>query len=439
MTRHAERSLRGLVGVLSAMTAALSANRLLSIALPWFVLSTTGSAAKTGLVVFCQLGAYVVAQALAGPLIDRIGPRRISVTGDSVSTVAMIVAPLLYLVGALSLPVLMALMAVVGVADGPANAAKSVLVPSATRAARVPLERGTGLAGAVERTATVVGPAIAGVVVATVGGIYALWVAAALFALASLLAIVTLRDPEPVVETGGTASEPAQGYAAQFREGASFVRHEPLLRSIIGMVAATNLLDQAFMAVLLPLWAKSSGYGPEVVGLMISVFGAASIVAALVAAAIGERLPRRAVYLVGFLIGGVPRFVAMALGLPLPIVLAVFLVGGLGSGFINPIIGAVIYERIPPPLLGRVKTLTTAFAWSGIPFGGLVGAGVVVLCGLTGALWVVGAGYLVAIVVPGMSKEWATMQRPSAEDQADLQTQRSSTGQEPAHSGVAMS
>src|SRR4051812_28463156 len=47
------RSRRGLVGVLSASAAALSANRLLSIALPWFVLTTTGSATKTGLVVFC--------------------------------------------------------------------------------------------------------------------------------------------------------------------------------------------------------------------------------------------------------------------------------------------------------------------------------------------------------------------------------------------------
>jgi MFS family permease len=102
----------------------------------------------------------------------------------------------------------------------------------------------------------------------------------------------------------------------------------------------------------------------------------------------------------------------MALGLPLWIVLGVFLVGGLGSGFINPIIGAVIYERIPAPLLGRVKTLTTAVAWSGIPFGGLVGAGVVVLAGITGALWLVGGAYLVAIVVPGMRPEWSQLRVP---------------------------
>jgi MFS family permease len=76
------RSLRGLIGVLSADFAALSANRLLSIAVPWFVLTTTGSATKTGLIAFCQITPFVIAQALSGPLIDRIGPRRIAIAGD---------------------------------------------------------------------------------------------------------------------------------------------------------------------------------------------------------------------------------------------------------------------------------------------------------------------------------------------------------------------
>jgi MFS family permease len=401
------RSLRGLAGVLSASAAALSANRLLSIAVPWFVLSTTGSAGKTGMVVFAQLAPYVVSQALAGPLIDRIGPRRISIAGDLISMTAMGVAPLLYLIGSLPLWALMVLMAVVGAADGPANAAKGVFVPSATRAAQAPLERGTGLAGAVERAATTVGPAIAGLVVAGFGSVYALWVAAALFGLAS--AIVTTTVTDPVVDNAQPDAAVRRGYGGELREGAAFLRQEGLLRAIVTMVAVTNLLDQAFISVLLPVWARSFGYGAQAVGLLVSVFGATSVLASLVAAAAGERLPRRTVYLVGFVVGGVPRFVAMAMGFPLWAVLGVFAVGGLGSGFINPIVGAVIYERIPAALLGRVKTLSTAAAWSGIPFGGLFGAGLVTVAGLTGALWLVGGCYLLAIILPGMRKEWSQM------------------------------
>ncbi len=253
------RSRRGLAGVLAATAAALSANRLLSIALPWFVLSTTGSAAKTGLVVFAQLGPYVVSQALSGPLLDRVGPKRISVAGDLVSMTAMTIAPLLSLAGSLPLWALMLLMALVGAADGPSNAAKGVFVPSVTRAAQVPLERGTGLAGAVERTATMVGAAIAGVVVAAFGSVYALWVAAALFGLSSLIVTTTLTDPGVAPPEPGVV--PVEGYVAQLREGADFLRKDGLLRAIVTMVAVTNLLDQAFMAVLLPVWATSSGYG----------------------------------------------------------------------------------------------------------------------------------------------------------------------------------
>ncbi|WP_406278249.1 MFS transporter [Embleya sp. NBC_00896] len=408
----ARRSRRGLIGMLAANAASLSANRVLSIALPWFVLTTTGSIAKTGLVAFCQIVPYVISQALSGPLIDRIGPKRISVVGDLVSAIAMAFAPLLYLGGGLSFGTLLALMAVVGIADGPANGAKGLFVPSATRAAQVSLERGTGLSAAVERTATTVGPAVAGVVVASCGSVYALWVTAALFALSALIVSTTLANPVP--EPHERPVDETTGYLAQLREGADFLRGARLLRAIVGMLAVTNLLDQAFMSVLLPLWAKESGHGPEAIGLVVSVFAATSIVAALVAAAVAERLPRRTVYLVGFVIGGIPRFVAMAVGVPLWAVLVVLAVGGFGSGFVNPIIGAVTYELIPTPLLGRVKTLAQAVTWAGIPFGGLLGAGLVTVSGLTGALWIVGGLYLVAIVVPGMGNEWTGMRKRTA-------------------------
>ncbi|HEY1176869.1 MAG TPA: MFS transporter, partial [Phytomonospora sp.] len=241
---------------------------------------------------------------------------------------------------------------------------------------------------------------IAGVVIASFGGVHALWTAAALLAVGALIVGVTLPDPPMEREAG-------ESYLKRFREGARFLRDEGLLRSITGMTAMTNMLDQAFMAVLLPVWARQSGHGPETIGLVVSVFAATSIAASLVAAAVGDRLPRRAAYLIGITVGGVPRFAALALGLPLPAVLAVFALGGLGSGFVNPIIGAVIYERVPGALLGRVKTLTSAVGWAGIPFGGLLGGGVIALAGLSGAMWIVGGVYLLAIVLPGLRDEWS--------------------------------
>jgi MFS family permease len=405
------RSIRGLVGVLSAYAASLSANRLLSIAVPWFVYSTTGSLTKTGVVAFSQMAPFVVSQLLSGPLIDRIGPKAISVAGDTTSMVAMATAPLLYAADALPLWALMALMAVVGAADGPATAAKSVFVPSVTKAAGAPIERGTGLTTTVERTASTLGPLAAGLLISAFGGPMGLWLACALFGVAALVVALTLTNP--VADPREAGASTAEGYVAQLREGATFLRKDGLLRAIVGMTMATNLLDQAFIAVLLPAWAIALGVGADAVGLLVSVFAATSIMAALVTTTLAGRLPRRTVYLVGFVVGGLPRFVAMALMWPMWAVVTVFAIGGLGSGFINPIVGAVSYERIPAPLLGRVRTLASSLSWAGIPFGGLFAAGVAGLLGLSGALWVTGALYLVAIVVPGLRKGWSEMAGPS--------------------------
>jgi MFS family permease len=158
LTRHASRW-GGLVGVLAAQAVAWTGTRLSAIALPWFVLTTTGSATQTGMVVFFELAPYVVVQVLSGPIIDRVGPRRISILGDVVSMAVVVLVPLFYAVDMLPIWLLLALVALVGAFRGPSDTAKSLLIPHVTRHARVPLERGTGLAGTVEHheTGTVAG------------------------------------------------------------------------------------------------------------------------------------------------------------------------------------------------------------------------------------------------------------------------------------------
>ena len=399
------RSWRGLTGVLAAQAAAWTGTRFAMIALPWFVLTTTGSAVQTGAVVAAQMGPYVIVQALAGPLIDRLGPRRVSITGDLVAAGAMATVPVLYFANGLPLWMLMVLVAVVGAADGPANAAKGVFIPQVTRAARVPLERGTGLSSALERTASTVGPAVAGFVVAAVGGAYALWITAAFLGIGSVIIAVALPRQDRPPQT----DDAPVGYLTQLRQGAGFLRRDRLLRSIVGMVTVTNLLDAALFSVALPVWAQSSGHGPAVIGVVASVMSGAAIATSVLAAMVGHRLPRRATYLVCFLIAGAPRFIVLALGAPLWIVLAVHAVAGLGAGFVNPILGAVQFERIPAPLLGRVRTLSHAVMWSGIPLGGLVGGTLITVTGLAPALLLLGAGYLVATTLPGLQKEWSEM------------------------------
>ena len=400
-----------LVGFLVADAISLSGTRISMIAIPWFVLTTTGSAAQTGLVAFAEILPMVVVKALAGPLIDRIGARRVAITCDVLSMAVMGLVPLLHLGGALSFPLLLALVAVAGGLRGPGDGAKSAFVPALAAHAQVPLERVTGLASAIERTASFVGFAMAGALVAFLGAVNALFVDAASFGLCALVFAWSTRSMR-----AGVVDERAAGttYVEELREGWDFLRKDPVLVAMSAMVAVTNLLDLAFSGVLVPVWVQESGYGAGVLGAVFATMSAASAVGAVVAAWAAERMPRFQVYVCAFLIAGLPRFVLLALGAPLWLVLGTFVVAGLAAGFLNPILGAVLYERIPAAVMGRVTTLNTALCWSLMPLGGLLGGVLSESFGVDAALLIVGFAYLAATMAPLAVPAFRQFDKPKA-------------------------
>ncbi|MFD6993676.1 MFS transporter [Streptomyces sp. NPDC059943] len=411
------RSSLPLVGVLTAMAVSLTGTRVSAIALPWFVLVTTGSATQTGLVAFCEMAPYVVVKAFTGPLVDRAGPRTISWTTDLISAVAAVAVPILHGADRLSFPLLLVLVALIGAARGPGDLAKDVMVPEAADHGRVPLERAAAFAGVTERLASTVGPAAGGALIALLGPLPGLTVNAACFALGSvIIALVLPRGmgrPAEHVPSPRDDSDPSAepGYWRRFGQGFTFLRGEPLLLAIIIMVAITNLLDAAFSSVLLPVWAKESGNGPSAIGLCASAGGLAAIGGSLIAAAVAHRMRRRLVFFGGFLLAGAPRWLILASPAPLWAVVAVFAVGGFGAGFLNPILAAVSYERVPRRLLGRVKALSGSLSWSGIPLGGLIGGAAVASFGLAPVLLAGAAAYFLTTNLTGLRPEWQEMDR----------------------------
>lgn len=381
-----------------AEALSISGTRLSAVAVPWLVLTTTGSPVLTGVAAMMEMLPYVVAKALGGPLIDRVGPKRVAVICDAASVVVVGLVPLLHACGLLSVPVLLPIVFALGVVRGPSDAAKQAMVPEVAALAAVPLERVTGVVGAIERLASTLGAAGAGVLIAVIGPGEALAVNAATFAAAALI----VRAGIPAA-AAAVASAPAGGMAAYGRdlaEGWSFLRRDAVLMGIVIMVAITNLLDQAFHAVLLPVWIQDGGYGPELLGTTLAVFSGASIAGAAIAAAIGERLPRLLVYTIAFLLTGCPRFIVLAADAPLAAIFAVFVIGGFASGFINPILSAVLFERVPKALIGRVTALEGALCWGLIPFGGLLAGVLISGTGLAAALAATGIAYLAATFLP---------------------------------------
>ncbi|HET8664305.1 MAG TPA: MFS transporter [Nocardioides sp.] len=416
-----------LYGWLTAECISLLGTRVSMIAIPWLVLTTTGSATQTGLVAFAEITPMVFFKAFGGPLVDRVGPRRMAITVDTLSFFVVGLIPLLHHSGTLTFPLLLGLVAVAGALRGPGDAATTALIPALVEKAAVPYERATGLASAIERGATMIGAAIAGGLVAVIGAANAVAVDAVSFAVCALVLVVTTRSlTDPVREVAPTQDEAVgdeaatrSSYAAELRAGWNFLRSDAVLMSLCLMVAVTNLLDLAWSAVLLPVWAHDSGAGVGAVGLIFSVWGGASMLGSVVAAAYGTRLPRFQTYLVAFLITGLPRFVLFAIGVPLWVIIAMCLVGGVSSGFLNPVLGAVQFERIPRDMVGRVTSLSSSMCWSLMPLGGILGGVLVSGIGLSPALVVVGIAYFVTTMAPALIPSFRGMNRQVAVDQPE--------------------
>jgi len=390
-------------GYLVAQAISVTGTRVSMIAIPWLVLTTTGSAVRTGVVAFAEMAPLVVLQVLAGPAMDRLGARRVAITCDLLSVLVVGSVPLAHLLGVLSFPLLVGLVVLAGSLRGPGDAAKHAMLPVLVQQVGMPTERMTGLTGAVERGASMAGAALAGALVALVGAADALVVDAISFLVSgallwSMTTAVTRRD---ATRTTGRTS-----YRSELRSGWDFMRRDRILMGIGVMVAVTNLLDAAWSSVLVPVWAKDAGHGVQVVGVLGATFGGAAILGSVLAAAHGHRLSRYLVYVVAFLLAGVPRFVVLALDAPMAIVLVVAVAGGFAAGFLNPLLGAVLFERTPEQLMGRVTSMNLAMSWSLIPLGGLLGGLLVTGLGVAPALLVVGGAYLATTMVPAIQPRW---------------------------------
>ncbi|MEV7567630.1 MFS transporter [Streptomyces tanashiensis] len=395
--------------VLTANAVSVTGNSLTLIGVPWFALETTGSPGKAGLVAFCAAVPVVLAAIAGGPVIDRLGRRRVSIASDLICGLALAAIPLLHQTGALRFWMLCALMAVTGLFHAPGEMARHVLVPDLAGRAGTSLTRAASLYDAVARGARMTGAAIAGLLVAFMGPGTVLYLDAATFAVSALLVTAGLRgvpSAEPLRD--GPRLSPAR-YRADLREGYAFLFRARLLLAITVMVMVTNGLNQSWSSVLLPVHAREDLGGPAAQGLLVSVFAGCALAGALLYGAVGERFPRRAVFTVGFLLCGAPPYLVAAFTDTVAPLLVTVAAAGFGAGVLNPILTTVMYEQVPDALRSRVMGASTAGVLLTTPLGGLAAGLLVERAGLTATLLGIGTLYFLATLSPMVFPAWRGM------------------------------
>jgi MFS family permease len=381
---------RPLFALFAANAVSLTGNVAAFVAIPWFVLQTTGSAARTGVTAAAGLLPVVLSGLFGGALVDRLGYRRMSVVADLASGATVAAIPVLHTTVGLGFWQLVLLVFLGGLLDAPGGTARAALLPDVAARAGWALERATGATAVVERSSRLAGAPLAGLLIAVTGPANVLWIDAATFAVSA--ALVALGVPS----AGETRRAPGASYVGELREGYRFLRADRTLGTLVLMVSMTNAFDAVTM-VALPVLAQRVYHSSVSLGLMIGVSGAGSVLGALAFAAIGHGVPRRAVFTWGFILVTV-SFPVAALYPPLGVLLAAKAISGIASGPLNPVIDTVFFERVPPGLRGRVLGVTHAATWVAIPLGVLVAGVIIEAVGLRATLLGSGLAYLVITV-----------------------------------------
>ncbi|MCO5175932.1 MAG: MFS transporter [Thermomicrobiales bacterium] len=340
-------------------------NQFSNIAIPWFVLETTGSAGKMGIVAATGLLPLIISGAFAGGMVERIGYRRMAIMSDLASAGSVALIPLFYLIGSLPFWLLLVLVFAGALLDAPGATARTSLYPDLAARAGMTLERANSLWAIVRRIAAMFGAPLAGAALAFIGPEGALFVNAGSFVISATILTVGL----PFLRAAHLSERGS--YLTEIAEGLRFIRGDRLVLGMIAMSTLGSLLAEPLYVVVLPVYARDVLGSALDLGVLYSALGGGSIVGALIYAARGHRLPRRLVYVGGFTVRAL-TFWLLVLIPPLWIVAGAIVVNATALEPANPLSMTIMQERIPEQMRGRVFGLIGAVSMTTSPIGMLM-------------------------------------------------------------------
>ena len=375
-----------------------------NVALAWLVIELSGSPLAIGVLAFCRFVPFTVFGLAAGVVADRIDSRKLVMVTQAAAMVISIALAVVTLTGTATLGIVYALAAIGGVAlafDAPGRQSLTFQMVGPRE-----LPNAVALNSGLFNGSRVIGPAIAGLLIAAVGtGICFALNAVSFLAVLTALALVREEELRPVVR------DHSARLVDGIRHAFSYAWNDPQLRLVLGVVTVVSTVGFNFH-VLVPLLAADTLHvGPEGFGLLSAAFGLGALVGALSAATFREASWRL------FTIGTASFGVFVLLLAPVhSAYLAAALLFCIGISFtlFTANANALVQLAAPDHLRGRLISLYL-FAFLGLaPIGGLFAGWLAEIGGTTLAFGVAGVVSLAAIGVANLRR--APMPDPALVD-----------------------
>jgi predicted MFS family arabinose efflux permease len=236
----------------------------------------------------------------------------------------------------------------------------------------------------------IVGPAIAGVLAATIGPGPTLAIDAVSFALSALGLFLVRRDLRAPVD------RPRRRLVTEIREGIDFIAADPTLRTVILFWGATSILLAPLVTALAVHVTRDLGEPPSVLGLLLASYGVGTVLGSLLAARRIGRGRVAEILLGGNLVIGL-ALVVLAVSVAIPIQVAVAFVAGVAQSMVLVTYITLRTALSPDALLGRIGSTARTISLGLQPLGLLVGGALIDLTSGSTTIAVMG------IVLAGLS------------------------------------
>jgi MFS family permease len=350
---------RPLVALITAEVVSSLGSQMTFLALPWFVLVTTGSPARMGVVLAVQLLPVALFGIPSGALVGRLGARRTMVIGDFARVPLMASIPLLHTAGLLTFPLLLVLVFALGCFLAPYFSAQRLVLPELVGDDERTVAQANAIVEGAQRTTMLLGPAAAGLLISAFGATNVLYIDAGtfLFAAVVLTLFVPRRPPLP-------ATDESKGVLA----GVRFLVRDPLLAPLGITALFLNMFGQMLTASLPVLAYEQHGGSSRVAGLFFAAFGAGAVVGSVAAMKLVPRFDPIRLGAVSLVALSLPIFL-LPLDLPAIGVMAALFASSIFGPLVNAPLIAVITTRTPQALRAKVMTAVLTFALLAGPVG----------------------------------------------------------------------
>ena len=364
------------------------------VAVAWLVLQLTGSSLALGSVLTAAAVPRALLILLGGAVNDRLSPRLTMVLSGLGRAVVMGVLAALTLAHLVTLPELFIGSFLIGAISAFFIPAPLALLPRVVEQHQ--LEAGNALMQLNNALGAIIGPALAGIVVASFGVGAALFGDAAGYALTGGFALLVPRIAVSV------ATRKKGNPLTSIAGGIAFVWHDVSMRAAWVVIAVFNLVILGALEVGLPVLARERFHGPISFGVIFTAFGLAATAGAVVA---GSRTaPSR----LGWLLLAGTTWIGLcvaviALAQTLPAVLVAMFAIGLAVGILNTYLLSWAQRRVQPDMMGRVMSMVMLAGLAAEPLG-LAAGGAIAVRSLTLLFWLCAAAIVAVAVASTMSR-----------------------------------